>query len=123
MLDRGTGSIVNVSSIAGLVGLRDRAAYCASKGAIISLTRAMAADHGRAGIRVNCVCPGTIATPWLERIVEEGTEWLDALVSRQLIPRLGTPEEVAQSIVYLSGDRAAFATGAILTLDGGVTAL
>jgi len=87
MIERGAGSIVNVASIAGLVGLKERVAYAASKGAIIAMTRAMAADHGADGVRVNCVCPGTIDTPWLGRIVEKGSEWLDAVVARQIIGR------------------------------------
>lgn len=123
MIEHGVGSIVNVASIAGLVGLKDRVAYAASKGAIIAMTRAMAADHGADGIRINCVCPGTIDTPWLGRIAEKGPEWLDGVVARQIIGRLGKAEEIAQTVLFLASERAAFATGSVVTVDGGLTAL
>jgi NAD(P)-dependent dehydrogenase (short-subunit alcohol dehydrogenase family) len=120
MKARGGGVIVNIASVAGLVGLRNRAAYCASKGAVIALTRALAVDHVADGIRVNAVCPGTIDTPWVGRLVEDAGESLDALRARQPMGRLGTPEEVADAVCYLA--TAEFATGTILTLDGGLTA-
>ncbi len=122
MIERGQGAIVNIASIAGLVGLRNRAAYCASKGAVVSLTRAMAVDHVGAGVRVNCVCPGTVDSPWVRRLVEEVGESLDALRARQPMGRLGTPEEVARAALYLASEEASFATGTVLTLDGGLTA-
>ncbi|HEY6962212.1 MAG TPA: SDR family NAD(P)-dependent oxidoreductase [Gaiellaceae bacterium] len=120
MRERGRGSIVNVASIAGLVGLRNRAAYCASKGAVIALTRALAVDHVGDGIRVNAVCPGTVDTPWVHRLVAEAGESLDALRSRQPMGRLGTPDEIADAVAYLA--TAEFVTGTILTIDGGLTA-
>jgi NAD(P)-dependent dehydrogenase (short-subunit alcohol dehydrogenase family) len=116
------GSIVNVASVAGLVGLRNRAAYCASKGAVIALTRAMAVDHVEDGVRVNCVCPGTIDSPWVRRLVDQAGESLDALRARQPMGRLGTPEEVADAICYLASRRAAFVTGSAFVIDGGLTA-
>ena len=122
MAARGGGSIVNVASVAALVGLRNRAAYCASKGAVVALTRALAVDHVGEGIRVNAVCPGTVDSPWVRRLVEEVGESLDALRARQPLGRLGTPEEIAEAVVYLASDRAAFVTGSILTIDGGLTA-
>ena len=122
MAEVGTGAIVNVASVAGLVGLRDRAAYCASKGAVIAFTRALALDHAAEGIRINAVAPGTIDTPWVRRLVEEAGESLDALRGRQLLGRLGTAEEVAESVLYLASDAAAFLTGTILVVDGGLTA-
>jgi len=120
MRTRGGGAIVNVASVAGLVGLRNRAAYCASKGAVIAFTRALAVDHVDDRIRVNAVCPGTVETPWVQRLVEDAGESLDALRARQPLGRLGTPEEIADAVVYLVG--AEFATGTILTVDGGLTA-
>jgi NAD(P)-dependent dehydrogenase (short-subunit alcohol dehydrogenase family) len=120
MKAQGGGAIVNVASIAALVGLRNRAAYCASKGAIVALTRALAVDHVGDGIRVNAVCPGTIDTPWVQRLVSGSGESLDALRARQPMGRLGTPEEVADAVVYLA--TAEFVTGTILTVDGGLTA-
>ena len=122
MVARGGGAIVNVASIAGVVGLRNRAAYCASKGAVIALTRALAVDHVAQGVRVNAVCPGTVDTPWVQRLVAEAGESLDALRARQPMGRLGRPEEVAAAVLYLASDAAAFATGTVLTIDGGLTA-
>lgn len=122
MVARGAGSVVNVASIAGLVGLRNRAAYCAAKGGVISLTRAMALDHVADGVRINAVCPGTIDSPWVRRLVEQSGESLDALAARQPMGRLGTPEEVAASVLYLAGDQSSFSTGSVLVLDGGLTA-
>jgi len=120
MAGRGGGSIVNVASVAALVGLRNRAAYSASKGAVVALTRALAVDHVADGIRVNAVCPGTVDSPWVRRLVEESGESLDALRARQPLGRLGTTEEVAEAIEYLL--TAEFATGTVLVLDGGLTA-
>ena len=115
-------AIVNVASVAGMVGVRNRAAYGASKGAVIAFTRALAIDHVEDGVRVNCVCPGTIDSPWIDRVVDELGESRDALVARQPLGRLGTPEEVAEAVAYLASDRAAFATGSQLVVDGGITA-
>jgi NAD(P)-dependent dehydrogenase (short-subunit alcohol dehydrogenase family) len=120
MVARGGGSIVNVASVAALVGLRNRAAYSASKGAVVALTRALAVDHVGDGIRVNAVCPGTVDSPWVRRLVEESGESLDALRARQPLGRLGTPEEIADAIVYLA--TAEFVTGSVLVIDGGLTA-
>jgi NAD(P)-dependent dehydrogenase (short-subunit alcohol dehydrogenase family) len=116
----GGGSVVNMSSIAALVGLRSRAAYCASKGAVLSLTRALAVDHVGEGIRVNAVCPGTVDSPWVRRLVEEQGESLDALRARQPMGRLGATGEIAAAVAYLLDSE--FSTGSVLTIDGGLTA-
>ncbi len=116
------GAIVNIASVAGLIGLRNRAAYCASKGAVVSLTRALALDHVRERIRVNAVCPGTIDTPWVRRLVDEAGESLDDLRARQPMGRLGTADEVAGAVAWLLSAEAAFVTGTTLVLDGGWTA-
>jgi NAD(P)-dependent dehydrogenase (short-subunit alcohol dehydrogenase family) len=120
MAARGGGSIVNVASVAALVGLRNRAAYCASKGAVVALTRALAVDHVADGIRVNAVCPGTVDSPWVRRLVDEVGESLDGLRARQPMGRLGTPDEIADAVEYLVS--AEFATGTVLVVDGGLTA-
>jgi NAD(P)-dependent dehydrogenase (short-subunit alcohol dehydrogenase family) len=122
MAARGKGSIVNMASVAALVGLRNRAAYSASKGAVVALTRALAVDHVADGIRVNAVAPGTVDSPWVRRLVEEAGESLDALRARQPMGRLGTPDEIAEAVAYLASDRAAFVTGTVLVIDGGLTA-
>jgi NAD(P)-dependent dehydrogenase (short-subunit alcohol dehydrogenase family) len=122
MVARGGGSIVNMASIAGVVGLRNRAAYCASKGAVIALTRALAVDHVGAGVRVNAVAPGTVGSPWVQRLVSEAGESLDDLRARQPMGRLGEPDEIAAAVLYLASDAAAFVTGSVLTIDGGLTA-
>ena len=120
MRERGGGAIVNVASVAGLIGLRNRAAYSASKGAVIALTRALAVDEVQHGIRVNAVAPGTVDTPWVQRLVEQSGESLDALKERQPMGRLGTADEIADAVLYLA--TAQFVTGTILTIDGGLTA-
>jgi 2-keto-3-deoxy-L-fuconate dehydrogenase len=122
MVERGGGAIVNMSSVAALVGLRNRAAYCASKGAVLSLTRALAVDHVGDHVRVNAVCPGTVDSPWVRRLVDEAGESIDMLRDRQPMGRLGTPDEIAAAVLYLSSDQAAFVTGSVLVIDGGLTA-
>jgi 2-keto-3-deoxy-L-fuconate dehydrogenase len=122
MAARGGGAIVNMGSVAGLVGLRNRAAYCASKGAVIALTRALAIDHVADGVRVNAVCPGTVDSPWVRRLVDDVGESLDALRARQPMGRLGTPDEIAAAVLYLASDDAAFVTGTAFVIDGGLTA-
>ena len=120
MAARGGGSIVNVASVAALVGLRNRAAYCASKGAVVALTRALAVDHVGDGIRANAVCPGTVDSPWVRRLVDDAGESLEALRARQPLGRLGTTDEIAEAVEYLIS--AEFATGTVLVVDGGLTA-
>jgi NAD(P)-dependent dehydrogenase (short-subunit alcohol dehydrogenase family) len=122
MATNGGGVIVNVGSVAGMVGLRNRAAYCASKGAVLALTRALAVDHAGDGIRVNAVCPGTVDTPWVRRLVDESGESLDDLRARQPLGRLGTADEIAGAILYLASDAAGFVTGTLFVVDGGLTA-
>jgi len=122
MISRRSGSIVNTASVAGLVGIPNRAAYCASKGAIISLTKAMAVDHVGQGIRVNCVCPGTVDSPWVGRLLSGANDPVAAratLEARQPMGRLGLPEEVALAALYLASDESSYTTGTALVLDGG----
>jgi 2-keto-3-deoxy-L-fuconate dehydrogenase len=116
-------AIVNTCSAAALVGVPDRALYSATKGAVLSLTLAMAADHLRDGIRVNCVSPGTADTPWIDRLLATAPDPAAeraALVARQPTGRLVSPEEVAAAIVYLASPSAGSCTGVNLTVDGGI---
>jgi len=120
------GSVVNIGSVAGLVGVKRRFAYCASKGAVVALTRQMAGDYaGR--LRINCVCPGTVDTPFVEAYLEkyhkhEKEKVRADLAARQPVGRLGRPEEVAYMVLYLCSPEAEFITGATPTIDGGWTA-
>lgn len=117
-------AIVNTASVVSSIGLPRRACYGASKGAVLALTLAMAADHLEDGIRVNCVCPGTVDTPWVARLLsatDDPDEARRALVARQPIGRLGTAEEVAEAIVYLASPAAGYVTGTALAIDGGIT--
>jgi len=121
-----TGSIVNVASDWGLKGGERAAAYCASKGAIVQLTKAMAIDHARDGLRINAVCPGDIDTPMLASEAEdEGVNLDDHLAqAAEESPngRIGTPEEVAALILFLASDAATHITGTAIPIDGGVSA-
>jgi len=126
MLDRGSGVIINVASVAGTVGIRARAAYCASKAGLVGLTRAVAADHAANGIRCVAVCPGTVKTEWVDRIVEASAEpdqMRETLAARQLDGRLGTPEEVAATIGFIASPSGRFFNGAAVVIDGGMTAV
>ena len=126
MLDRGSGVIINVASVAGTVGMRARAAYCASKAGLIGLTRAVAADHAADGIRCIAVCPGTVETEWVDRIVDSLPEREQArqeLAARQLDGRMGTPDEVAATIAFIASPGGRFINGAVVVVDGGMTAV
>lgn len=117
-------AIVNTASIVSVVGLPQRACYGASKGAVLALTLAMAADFVSDGIRVNCVCPGTVDTPWVGRLLEAAPDPETArrnLVARQPIGRLGTADEIAEAIVYLASPAAGYVTGTALMIDGGTS--
>jgi 2-keto-3-deoxy-L-fuconate dehydrogenase len=119
-------AIVNTASVAGTSGLRNRALYSATKGAVIALTYAMAADHLHDGIRVNAIAPGTADTPWVQRILaasDTPEETAAGLRARQPMGRLVTAEEIAFAIANLASPRAASTTGTVLTVDGGLTTL
>ena len=124
MLSQGGGVIIHNASVAGVKGLKDRAAYSASKGAVVALTKAMAADYVDKNIRVNCLNPGTTLTPSLEARIQAFDDPEAArrmFISRQPMGRLGRPEEIASALLYLASDEASFVTGAILNVDGGLT--
>ncbi len=125
MIAQGSGVIINNSSGWGLVGGDKAVAYCASKGGVVLLTKAMAIDHGRQGIRVNCICPGDIDTPMLPEDARlRALEWKTYLAGCENRPmgRIGTPEEIAKAVLFLASDDASFMTGAALVVDGGGTA-
>lgn len=125
MLEQGSGSIVNIASVAGLTGLTNRFAYCATKGAVVSMTRAMALDHAGTGVRINSVCPGTIHTPWVESFAaaaEDPDSFRAQMAARQPVGRMGSAEEIAAAVAYLASADSQFMTGAALTVDGGLTA-
>jgi NAD(P)-dependent dehydrogenase (short-subunit alcohol dehydrogenase family) len=119
-------AVVNMCSIAATAGLPERALYSASKGAVLSLTLAMAADHLHDGIRVNCVNPGTTDTPWIGRLLDRAADPAaerSALEARQPSGRLVTPQEVAAAVLYLAGPSAGATTGTSLAVDGGMAGL
>lgn len=125
MLEQGGGVIINTASVAGMVGLVKRASYSASKGAVIALTRQVAIEYVERGIRVNCLCPGTVDSPWVGRLLDGADDPVaarQALAARQPMGRLGTPEEIAAAALYLASDDAAFITGTAFVIDGGLTA-
>ena len=125
MLQQGTGAIVNTASVAGMVGLKDRASYSASKGAVIAFTKQVAVQYAGTGVRCNCICPGTVDSPWVGRLLaaaDDPAERRRQLVARQPMGRLGNPEEIARAALYLASDDAAFVTGTELVIDGGLTA-
>lgn len=125
MRDQGGGAVVNTCSVAASVGLVERTVYSASKGAVLSMTKAMAADEARRNIRINCVSPGTVASPWVERLVAQTADpqaSMDALRRRQPLGRLVACEEVADAVAYLAAPTT-FTSGADFLLDGGITGI
>jgi NAD(P)-dependent dehydrogenase (short-subunit alcohol dehydrogenase family) len=125
MIAQGRGVIINNSSGWGLVGGDAAVAYCASKGGVVLLTKAMAIDHGRQGIRVNCICPGDVDTPMLpEDARMRGLKWQDYLAGAANRPmgRIGTADEIAKAVLFLASDDSSFITGTALAVDGGGTA-
>src|SRR5712692_3406166 len=125
MIAQGGGVIINNSSGWGLVGGDKAVAYCASKGGMVLMTKAMAIDHGRDGIRVNCICPGDVETPMLPKDAKlRGLDWNTYLAgcANRPLGRIGTSEEIAKAALFLASDDSSFMTGATLVVDGGGTA-
>ncbi len=123
MIKQGSGAIVNTSSIAGLIGQAGFSAYCASKGGVTQLTRTVALEYAKSGIRVNAVCPAGVETPLTQRIgkyYETHADLLNLLASP--IPRMAQPEEIARNVVWLCSDVNGYVTGTLMTIDGGFTA-
>lgn len=125
MLERGAGSIINISSVASSIrGLPNRFVYGATKAAVLGLTKAVAADFVRQGIRCNAICPGTVQSPSLDERIAAFPDPVQAredFIARQPLGRLGTAEEIAAAAVYLASDESAFTTGTAIVVDGGVT--
>lgn len=119
MARSGGGSIICIASASGVIGQRNQVAYNVSKHAVIGLVRCMALDHAAEGIRVNAVCPGTMRTPMLDAL---GSAQLEALEAMHPLGRIGDPAEIAQTVLHLAADESSFTTGAVILVDGGLTA-
>jgi 2-keto-3-deoxy-L-fuconate dehydrogenase len=122
MLERQRGAIVNIASIGGIVGIRDRLAYCTTKFAVVGLTKCMALDHATQGIRINCICPGRVETPFVAARLREYPDPEAAYREMAASQAMGKPEEIAAAVVYLASDEAALITGTALATDGGWSA-
>jgi len=122
MVENGGGVIINIASVLGLIGSKGEAAYCASKGGIISLTRAMALDFAPHNIRVNCICPGSVLTPTFKRVMTSLGDY-EAAFQRNLdkipLKRIAEPAEIAYAALYLASEKASYITGSVLVIDGG----
>jgi 2-keto-3-deoxy-L-fuconate dehydrogenase len=125
MIAAGRGSIINLASIAGIVAVRDRFAYTATKFAVVGMTKAMALDHAMSHVRINCICPGRVETPWVHARIAEYPDPAKAyaeMKSTQANGRMAEPREIAAAALYLASDESAFVTGSALIIDGGWTA-
>jgi NAD(P)-dependent dehydrogenase (short-subunit alcohol dehydrogenase family) len=122
MLKQGKGSIVNCSSVAGLVGFEGLPAYVASKHGVIGLTKTAALEYAEQGIRVNAVCPGVIQTPMMDRLTGKKKEAIEQFTALEPVGRMGQPEEIANAVVWMCSDEASFVTGHAMAVDGGFVA-
>lgn len=125
MIERGSGNIINMASVGGVVGIRDRLAYCTTKFAVVGFTKSMALDHAAQGIRVNCICPGRVETPFVTARLQEYPDPEQAyrdMSSTQLFGRMIKPEEIAAAALYLSSDESFMVTGTTFQIDCGWTA-
>ena len=125
MISRRAGSVVNLASIGGIVGIRDRLAYCATKFAVVGMTKCMALDHAADNVRVNCICPGRVETPFVQARLAEYADPDAArrdMTATQALGRMGRPDEIAAAALYLASDEAGFVTGSSLIIDGGWSA-
>lgn len=122
MIERKYGVIINVASIGGVVGIRERLAYCTTKFAVVGLTKCLALDHALQGIRANCVCPGRVETEFVQKRLAEYPDPKKAyqeMAASQAVGRMATPDEIAACVLYLASDEASFVTGTALEIDGG----
>ena len=122
MLQQGSGAIVNTSSVAGLLGFRTGSAYVASKHGVLGLTKTAALEYAKSGIRVNAVCPGAVDTPMMGRITDHRPHRAAKMAAGEPVGRMGTPQEIAEAVVWLCSDAASFVTGHPMTVDGGLVA-
>jgi 2-keto-3-deoxy-L-fuconate dehydrogenase len=124
MLERGSGSIVNIASIAGLMGMEARFAYTTTKHAVVGMTRAMAMDLGTTGVRINAICPGRVRTPFVDEMLRQypnPEDYLRQMEAPHAMKRMASPAEIASAALYLASDAASFVTGSAMTVDGGYT--
>ncbi len=122
MIERKSGVIVNTASIGGIVAIKDRLAYCTMKFAVVGFTKCLALDHALDGIRANCICPGRVETPFVKARINQYPDPEKAyreMAATQAVGRMGTPKEIAASVLYLASDESAFVTGTALVIDGG----
>lgn len=125
MIRQGTGSIIHIASIAGVMGMEARFAYTTTKHAVVGMTRAMAMDHGTTGVRINCICPGRVATPFVEARLREYAnpdDYRRQLEAPHTMKRMAKASEIASAALYLASDAASFVTGSAMAVDGGYTA-
>lgn len=124
MIERRSGSIVNIASIAGLMGMEARFAYTTTKHAVVGITRAMAMDHGTTGVRINAICPGRVRTPFVDEMLRQypnPEDYLRQLEAPHAMKRMASPSEIASAALYLASDAASFVTGSAMVVDGGYT--
>jgi NAD(P)-dependent dehydrogenase (short-subunit alcohol dehydrogenase family) len=125
MIVRRSGSIVNIASIAGLMGMEARFAYTTTKHAVVGMTRSMAMDLGTQGVRINCICPGRVRTPFVDEMLRQydnPEDYLRQMQAPHAMKRMAAPSEIASAALYLASDAASFVTGSAMTVDGGYTA-
>jgi len=125
MVERSSGSIINIASVGGIVGLTDRLVYTTTKFAVVGLTKSMALDHATDGVRVNCICPGRVETPFVKARISEYPDPDAAyreMSMSQPVGRMGRPEEIAEAALYLARDESSFVTGSSFVIDGALSA-
>ncbi len=125
MVEAGGGIVVNIASVAALIGVANRAAYCTTKGALLAMTRAVACDFAAKGVRINAICPGTVASEWIDKIIAsdpDPEQRRKQMSARQLDNQMGSPAEVAEGVAFLAGPGGRFVNGSGMVMDGGMSA-